>query len=121
MPAQCPECGRFLKNDLVTGLADFPAPCPKCGSQLEPEMFGLVPATTTTDPLEGWEEGPATADRSSGHDVLALPADQALLAGIGGGILGALVWRGQPGAGALFGAIFGVVAGALARGAVSRG
>ena len=43
-PQQCPECGRFLKNALVEGLADAPAPCPKCGIELTAERFGVVDA-----------------------------------------------------------------------------
>lgn len=39
-PQQCPECGRFLKNALVEGLAAANAPCPKCGMELTAEMFG---------------------------------------------------------------------------------
>ncbi|MTV25924.1 hypothetical protein FTX61_10965 [Nitriliruptoraceae bacterium ZYF776] len=50
-PQQCPECGRFLKNALVEGLASAPAPCPKCGIELTAGMFdedggSVVPSPT---------------------------------------------------------------------------
>jgi len=38
-PKRCPDCGRFLANDLVTSLADAPAPCPRCGIELRPETI----------------------------------------------------------------------------------
>ncbi|MFU8841276.1 MAG: hypothetical protein ACNA8R_11230 [Nitriliruptoraceae bacterium] len=38
-PKRCPECGRFLANDLVTSLTDAPAPCPRCGIELRPETI----------------------------------------------------------------------------------
>lgn len=128
MPQQCPECGRFLKNDLVAGLAQDDAPCPKCGQVLTAEMFGVVPATPAGrsrrgrsggDPLEGWDEGGAGRE-PSGQVVIALEPDEALLAGIGGGILGALILRERPGLGALLGAFAGMVAGGLVRGAYPR-
>jgi hypothetical protein len=44
VPAQCPECARFLSKDFVAGLAVEPANCPKCGRELTvaefPEVFG---------------------------------------------------------------------------------
>lgn len=120
MPEQCPECGRFLKNDLVASLAEAEAPCPKCGTSLTAAMFGVVPATPTGegrdhrrgDPLAGWDEGEGSSGRGI---VIALEPDEALLAGIGGGILGALVLRERPGVGALLGAFAGMLAGGLIR------
>jgi hypothetical protein len=38
-PKRCPECGRFLANDLVSSLADAPAPCPRCGIELHPDTI----------------------------------------------------------------------------------
>lgn len=128
MPQQCPECGRFLKNDLVASLAQGDAPCPKCGQPLTAEMFGIVPATRsgrsrrgggTGDPLKGWDEGGAGSGRG-GQLTIALEPDEALLAGIGGGILGALILRERPGIGALFGAFAGMVAGGLIRSSYPR-
>lgn len=40
-PEQCPACGRFLKNELVTSLTEGPAPCPRCGEQLTADMFAV--------------------------------------------------------------------------------
>ena len=132
MPEQCPECGRFLKNDLVASLSETDAPCPKCGTALTAAMFGVVAAgpagtahgTAGADVLAGWDEGeePAATLRSSAGPtaVIALEPDEALLAGIGGGILGALVMRGRPGLGALLGAVAGMLAGGLIRRARPR-
>lgn len=128
MPQQCPECGRFLKNDLVAALAQGDAPCPKCGRALTAEMFGIAPATRSGrgrrgrragDPLVGWDEGDVGSDRG-GQLVIALEPDEALLAGIGGGILGALILREKPGIGALLGAFAGMVAGGLIRSTYPR-
>jgi hypothetical protein len=47
-PAQCPHCGRFLKQALVDALADEPAPCPRCEAPLRAEDF----ATTSAEPAE---------------------------------------------------------------------
>ncbi len=38
-PRQCPECGRFLRKDLVEALASGPQPCPRCEAPLTAEMF----------------------------------------------------------------------------------
>jgi hypothetical protein len=38
-PKRCPECGRFLANDLVSSLSDAPAPCPRCGQELRPDTI----------------------------------------------------------------------------------
>lgn len=124
MPQQCPECGRFLKNDLVTSLAETDAACPKCGNALTAAMFGIEPARgrrrrrSGGDPLAGWDQDGSGG--GSGELVIALEPDEALLAGIGGGILGALILRDRPGVGALFGAFAGMLAGGLIRQAFPR-
>jgi len=41
-PHQCPDCGRFLKADLVDGLSDGPAACPRCGTELTAAMFAAT-------------------------------------------------------------------------------
>lgn len=38
-PKRCPECGRFLANDLVSSLSTSPAPCPRCGIELHPDTI----------------------------------------------------------------------------------
>lgn len=38
-PKRCPECGRFLANDLVSSLGEAPAPCPRCGVELHPDTI----------------------------------------------------------------------------------
>ncbi|MFP5308736.1 MAG: hypothetical protein ACLGIR_04060 [Actinomycetes bacterium] len=48
-PRKCPECARFLKNDLVDGLVDGPEPCPRCGAELTAPMFGLEAAARAED------------------------------------------------------------------------
>lgn len=39
MPVQCPECGRFLRNEFVTGLSGGAAACPRCATTLTATMF----------------------------------------------------------------------------------
>lgn len=39
MPAQCPDCGRFLSKDLIRGLRAGPVPCPRCQASLAAERF----------------------------------------------------------------------------------
>ncbi|MFP4311593.1 MAG: hypothetical protein ACLFS9_06365 [Nitriliruptoraceae bacterium] len=86
-PKRCPECGRFLANDLVASLFEAPAPCPRCGVALHPDTIvggerdraprpavlaassqasdsvrppDLDPATVRArddDPLAGWDAG----------------------------------------------------------------
>ena len=64
-PHQCPECGRFLKNALVEGLATAPAPCPKCEVELTAELFGPAEATPSeATPVEAGP-GPAVAPATS--------------------------------------------------------
>jgi hypothetical protein len=50
-PQQCPECGRFLKKDLVASLSTEPTPCPRCETDLVAAMFavGPVPAAQVAD------------------------------------------------------------------------
>ncbi len=33
-PKRCPECGRFLSNELVASLASSSVPCPRCDTPL---------------------------------------------------------------------------------------
>jgi hypothetical protein len=50
-PAQCPHCGRFLKQALVEALVDEPAPCPRCEAPLRAEDF-VAPAAGTAEAAE---------------------------------------------------------------------
>jgi len=38
-PKRCPECGRFLSNELVASLADTSLPCPRCEAPLEADKL----------------------------------------------------------------------------------
>lgn len=50
MPAQCPECGRFLAKAFVAGLGTEPTPCPRCESPLTAAMLqDDVAAARTSD------------------------------------------------------------------------
>jgi hypothetical protein len=147
VPAQCPECGRFLRRDLVESLDAGPAPCPGCGTPLDPERFtasGEAPgeALTSTgepqaevvahtpdevaaaasgdrDPLAGWDQGTEGLVGLGGqHERDIVIALEPQQAAVAG-LLGALL-------GALVsrrtgrGALLGAIAGILA-GAVARG
>jgi hypothetical protein len=74
-PAQCPECGRFLRRTLVAALGDDGAPCPRCGTALRPTMFDDLeddaPATAPTYEVTSVRPpdlGPATATTVDGDD-----------------------------------------------------
>ena len=73
-PQQCPECGRFLKNALVEGLAQRPAPCPGCDVELTSAMFdGSDPGPSgTSDPAA--PTASRVPDAASG-DVSVRPPD----------------------------------------------
>jgi hypothetical protein len=63
-PKRCPECGRFLANDLVSSLADAPAPCPRCGIELHPDTIvgGERPRRArATRPAAATATGPVAA------------------------------------------------------------
>ena len=47
-PKRCPECGRFLSNELVASLADTSLPCPRCETPLEADK--LVGGTARRSP-----------------------------------------------------------------------
>ena len=38
-PKRCPECGRFLSNELVASLAETSLPCPRCDTLLEADKL----------------------------------------------------------------------------------
>jgi hypothetical protein len=135
-PEQCPECGRFLKQAFVTGLADAAAPCPRCGTELSldrlaegrpgPEPVGdasvrppdLRPDAVRdlADPLAGWDVG-VPAGTAAVRDERPFPIDTVVVVGAGivGGLLGALLGRRTVRDGAL-----GALGGAAGAGAVRR-
>lgn len=54
-PKRCPECGRFLSNELVSSLASSSVPCPRCGTPLSADTIvgggGGARATARTQPV----------------------------------------------------------------------
>lgn len=38
-PKRCPECGRFLSNELVSSLVSSSVPCPRCGTALSADTI----------------------------------------------------------------------------------
>lgn len=134
-PVQCPECGRFLKQSLVDGLADADAPCPRCGTTLTAARFGLDPQPTSEapaaaasvrppdlaaggdDPLAGWDQprGASAGSRAPGPElVLALDPIKAAIAAALGASFGALVDRSRT-RGVVWGGLLGLVLGAMIR------
>jgi hypothetical protein len=57
-PKRCPECGRFLSNELVASLADTSLPCPRCEAPLEADK--LVGGTGASRRPSRRQAGPAT-------------------------------------------------------------
>lgn len=129
-PQQCPECGRFLKKDLVAALSSDPTPCPRCETGLTAQMFGLETAEAEPsvrppdlrpegvrdapgEVLAGWDQSVAPA---AVVDRPPFPMDAVVLAGAGlaGAVLGTLF--GERGCrGAVLGAAGGVFGAAVAR------
>ena len=119
LPAQCPDCARFLAKAFVAGLAEEPAPCPKCGIELTAAMFtesadDTVPAAAAAaaaddppsvrppdlaweavqvddrEPLAGWDTGGAVFDLADYRERrLQPPPDGAIV--LGAGLFGALL------------------------------
>jgi hypothetical protein len=60
-PEQCPDCGRFLTNTLIDGLAAAPAACPACGIELTAVMFDpATPADPDAAPASATSVAAAT-------------------------------------------------------------
>jgi hypothetical protein len=134
LPAQCPDCARFLAKAFVAGLAEGPAPCPKCGTELTAAMFTeAAPDDAPSvrppdlawdavqgddrDPLAGWDTGGAVFDIADYRDRrLQPPPDGAIVLGAGlfGALLGGLLAR-RRGLGALLGLLLGVLGAGAAR------
>jgi hypothetical protein len=64
-PKRCPECGRFLANDLVSSLADAPAPCPRCGEELRPDTIVGGERSRRPRPARASERSPASASSAA--------------------------------------------------------
>lgn len=108
-PQQCPDCGRFLKNDLVASLTDTPTPCPGCDTGLVAAMFAdsgaargdasssvrppdLAPESVRDDPaqaLAGWDAGEVADLERWRDDRPPFPVDAAVIGGAA--LVGALV------------------------------
>lgn len=131
-PEQCPECGRFLKRELVAGLADAPAPCPSCGIALTAAVLGLVDEASTPpsvrppdlepdavrdrpDPLAGWDPG-VPSGAATVRDERPFPTDTVVVVGAGvvGFAAGVIVGRNR-GRDAALGALGGLVGAGIAR------
>jgi hypothetical protein len=119
LPAQCPDCARFLAKAFVAGLAAEPAPCPKCGTELTAVMFSesapeAFPAAATPaaddapsvrppdlawdavqgddrDPLAGWDTGAGGAifDLADYRDRRLQPPPDGAIV-LGAGLFGAI-------------------------------
>ncbi len=134
-PQQCPNCGRFLRNALVQGLADGPAPCPGCGTELTADTFGVAAGTDPAsvrppdlppaevrddrgDVLTGWDVD-ADAEELAGwrDDRAPFPTDALAVASsaAGGALLGAILLRRR-----IVGALLGGILGALVAGIVRQ-
>ncbi len=92
-PLQCPDCARFLANELVEALSTTPQPCPGCGLELTSRVVadnGTDSATPQRDVLEGWD---AQGDQSAWRDdAPPVPLDALVVGGAAviGGLIGAL-------------------------------
>lgn len=78
-PKRCPECGRFLANDLVASLQTGPAPCPRCGIDLHPDTIvdgsrdrtGPTPARAKSTTAEVTGAADTTADATGAEATTA--------------------------------------------------
>ena len=79
-PKRCPECGRFLSNELVAALADSSLPCPRCETPLEvDELVGGTSASRRSPRRQASPAGPAVeaAASTAPPPVAATPAPAA--------------------------------------------
>jgi len=129
---QCPNCGRFLSNALVEGLAEGPAPCPGCEVELTAAMFGeaddhpsvrppdLEPEVVrddASDVLAGWDAGAGAEEIASWtRDRPPFPTDTVAVASslVGGALLGAALTTRRL-RGAIVGGLIGAAIAAVAR------
>ena len=87
-PKRCPECGRFLSNELVASLADTSLPCPRCEAPLEADKLvggtggsrrpsrrqarPATPATPVTDAAPVTDTAPAAAPTAAAAPAAAV-------------------------------------------------
>ncbi|MEX2550490.1 MAG: hypothetical protein WD638_09700 [Nitriliruptoraceae bacterium] len=139
-PKRCPECGRFLSNELVSRLAEERLPCPRCetplsaaavagdgpsagsagsaGSVRPPDLDPETVRDEDDDVLAGWDVGADAAEMAGwANDQRPLPVDTIVVAA--GVAIGAAVGAILPERRRIVGAMLGAVAGAVTAG-VSR-
>ena len=81
MPAKCPECGHFLRNDFVRDLATRPAPCPRCGTVLTPDRFP-ADVMAEIDAARPSPQDEVAADAPSAPVVPIVPGDPMIVASV---------------------------------------
>lgn len=148
-PKRCPECGRFLSNELVGRLADEQLPCPRCETPLSAEaVVGASPSGRARsskgddhshgeasirppdldpedvrdagdDVLAGWDVGADAAEVASWADDQR-PLPVDTIVVIAGLAIGAAVGAILPERRRVIGAMLGAVAGAVTAGASRR-
>jgi len=139
-PKRCPECGRFLSNELVGRLAEEQLPCPRCetplsaeavvggsppdgakggGSIRPPDLDPQDVRDAGDDVLSGWDPGADAAEVASwADDQRPLPVDTIVV--LVGLAIGAAVGAIVPERRRVIGAMLGAVAGAVTAGASRR-
>jgi hypothetical protein len=143
-PKRCPECGRFLSNELVSRLAEERLPCPRCETPLSADaVAGGDPSSGAArsggddgsirppdlDPhdvrddgdevVAGWDVGADAAEVASwADDRRPLPIDTIVVAL--GMAIGAAAGAILPERRRVIGAMLGAVAGAVTAGASRR-
>ena len=140
-PKRCPECGRFLSNELVGMLAEERLPCPRCSTPLSVEAIAgadpaarrirseptsgsirppdLDPGEVRDEPddvLAGWDIGADAAEVASwADDRRPVPVDTIVVgAGVAIGAVGGAI---LPERRRVLGAMLGAAAGAVTTGA----
>jgi len=148
-PKRCPECGRFLSNELVGRLAEEQLPCPRCETPLSADaVVGGGPSGGTTpsggddgsrgdgsirppdldpqdvrdaggDVLSGWDDGADAAEVASWADDVR-PLPVDTIVVVAGLAIGAVIGAVLPERRRVIGAMLGAVAGAVTAGASRR-
>lgn len=131
MALKCPQCGRFLRRDVVEELAARPVDCPECGARIPRDeaprdevvsrLGDAVPAgvvgSSEVSPgrnrgvLDGWDVGVAEAEVASwNRDARPFPVDVTAI--VAGAAAGAVSGARSAGAGRARAAATGAVVGA---------
>jgi len=148
-PKRCPECGRFLSNELIGRLAEEQLSCPRCETPLTADtVVGGSPSGATrpsdgdggsrddgsirppdldphdvrdagADVLTGWDVGADAAEVASWADDRR-PVPVDTIVVVAGLAFGAVVGAILPGRRPVIGAMLGAVAGAVTAGASRR-